>query len=783
MSPPTGARVSRPAGIVIGTLLLCVGIAVLAATSAEGAYYKMVACSGSNGIPSPGLSINTNTRSSTYPEGIFHLWNFCDGEGGDPPGDGSLIRIQEHKPNGQKGGYTAYGHLYMRAPSGVHFKSVGVYTRQPDSFNSGWRARVWIGSPYATAQIISVGEGLANVGGQGSPTSGFVGRPWPLEVFYDFDTVVFEMNCANTNGCSTDGTNTADFNGLDFIMADEQNARVAFTKTTTDFLSGKWVKGRHLATFDTSDVGTGVRRDRALIDGAEHWTLTRGCSVSSSARSGEWARTYQPCDGGPHHRAVSVETADLADGSHTLQACTQDFAQYQGLYGTGSESCAKRTVRTDNTTPGKPAGLEVMSENPERYVNRFGAKWSLPPNSGSPIKKAHYEVIDAKGEAVVDKQTINATNPTSIPDIHGPNAAAAYRVRVWLEDEVGNIGPAATVVVPRDTKPPAAPQNLAVATPATPRSVEGFDARWRNIHDSGSPITSAHYRIEDDRGATVVGKETLSGRDPESIQNLNTPRQQGSYALFVWLSDAEGNTGAPAKIPLSYSCVRSWASQGSALTAGLGEEAEPAIVARQGEGSTLRGVLYGPHGGVANAPLCIYGRVLTDPAPEFLGLAMTGPDGAYRFPVEAGPSRVITAIHRPGQRELTARALLETKVRPSFKLRRNVVRNKGVARFFGCIPGPHAENVVVVLQVKSGKAWRVFRRARPKPNGCYRMRYRFTQTPRPTVYIMRAQIRATGGYPYLRGNSRARRVRVVPSSSRARRLFRPAAAGGRPVSS
>lgn len=245
----------------------------------------------------------------------------------------------------------------------------------PTYLNSGWRARVWIGNCCATAQIFSVGKGLANVGGQGSPTSGFVGRPWPLEVFYDFDTVVFEMTCANTNGCSTDGTNTVDFNGPDFVMADDQDAKVSFTKTTTDFLSGKWVKGRHVATFDTSDIGTGVRRDRTLIDGAEHWTLTRGCSVSSSARSGEWARTYQPCDGGPHHRSVGVETADLADGSHVLAACTQDFAQYQGLYGTGSETCTKRTVRTDNTAPGAPANLQVSSANPERYLDRFGAKW------------------------------------------------------------------------------------------------------------------------------------------------------------------------------------------------------------------------------------------------------------------------------------------------------------------------------------------------------------------------------------------------------------------------
>jgi len=93
--------VNRPVLISLCLMLAATAMAVAFAATAHGAYYKMVACSGSNGIPSPGLSINTNTRSSTYPEGIFHLWNFCDGEGGDPPGDGSLIRTQLAQPGRQ----------------------------------------------------------------------------------------------------------------------------------------------------------------------------------------------------------------------------------------------------------------------------------------------------------------------------------------------------------------------------------------------------------------------------------------------------------------------------------------------------------------------------------------------------------------------------------------------------------------------------------------------------------------------------------------------------------
>ena len=207
----------------------------------------------------------------------------------------------------------------------------------------------------------------------------------------------------------------------------------------------------------------------------------------------------------------------------------------------------------------------------------------------------------------------------------------------------------------------------------------------------------------------------------------------------------------------------------SSLTAGLGERAKGALLVRQGQGSTLRGTLNGLGGLFANAPLCVFTRVVTDSDRQFLGIAMTGSDGGYQFAIGAGPSRDVTAIYRPDQRELSAHAALRTKVRPTFRLRRKVVRNKGFAIFKGAIPGPRNDRVVVILQVKSGKAWRVFRRYRTRASGRFVMRYRFTQTPTPTVYIMRAQVRAQSGYPYEQGNSRARRLRVVPSTSRARR--------------
>lgn len=83
----------------------------------------------------------------------------------------------------------------------------------------------------------------------------------------------------------------------------------------------------------------------------------------------------------------------------------------------GRESCDSRTIHTDSAEPGKPAELRVTSANPERYLDHFGAGFSLPPNQGSPIAKVHYDVVDAAGKTVMPEKVLSATNPTALSNI------------------------------------------------------------------------------------------------------------------------------------------------------------------------------------------------------------------------------------------------------------------------------------------------------------------------------------------------------------------------------
>ena len=519
----------------------------------------------------------------------------------------------------------------------------------------------------------------------------------------------------------------------------------------------------------------------------------------------------------------------------------------------------------DNSAPAAPGGLEILSSNPERYLDHFGARWTLPSDPGSPITKVHYNIVNAAGTVVVPEQTFSATNATKLEAIEGPAAAGDYRLRVWLEDAVGLSGPVSTVAIPRDTTPPAAPQSLrvtgpslghwnstvdlgwdnitdngspitavhykvldgsgqlvgaahsvtgagvealrsivappkrgqyrahvwledeegnigapasvplpldttppaapqglAVAAPATPRGSDGFDVRWYNISDDGSAIDAFHYQVLDETGRVVVGTHDVSGSNPQSISELDAPRAAGTYTLKVWLSDAEGNVGAPSEAPLAYSCVRSEAPGGKILTAGVGSERDSVLTVRQGHGSTVGGLLRSSNGPIAGAAVCVFSRVVTDAGREFVGTAMTRADGSYTFPVAAGPSRELAAVYRSEAREIEANATVLTRIRPVLRLRKKTVRNNHKAVFFGRIPGPHNDDVVVVLQVKSGKGWRAFRRYRTRGNGRFKVPYRFTQTRSRTTYVMRAQVRRTVGLPYLPGNSRQLKVRVLP---------------------
>ena len=406
----------------------------------------------------------------------------------------------------------------------------------------------------------------------------------------------------------------------------------------------------------------------------------------------------------------------------------------------------------------------MTSANPARYLPSFGARWQLPPNQGSPIAKVHYEVVNAAGEVVVPEQTFSATNPTELRRIEGP--AQARRL-----PPAGLARGRSRLQRPGDHRADP-PRHHAARRPAGPlgdragttsRAAEGFDLRWHNIVDTGSPIDAVHYQVLDGSGSVVVPTKTVSGEDVQAIAepgNAQRPRQLHPAPLA---HRRRGQRRRPRSAPpLAYDCVRSEVAGGTHLSAGFGGAGSE----DGGAGQRLdpqRQPAAASAKGIAGAPLCVFSHVVTDPGREFLGIAITDAAGDYRF---ADPSRAPRATSAsstaPTSASCSAEATLMTVVHPTFQIARKVVHNKHVARFSGEIPGPHNDQVVVVLQVRSGKGWRAFRRYRTREGGRFSVGYRFTRTVSPTRYVMRAQVRETAGYPYLQGNSPLLYLRVLP---------------------
>ncbi len=856
---PSHQPARRPVKIAVCLFALGFAVAILCAATAHAAYYKTLYCAAADGSGSPTLGARP---------GFFDFTDDCGTAYGDPAGTGGFLRLEENTTgtagNGDEASYSWW------PPAGTSIAAVSAYTRVPGLFNSGWRERFW-GEGYGGGEynVLMQGSGVPNEGINAPATSNFVYHAWPFGSYGNYKRLVFAMTCYRPAGCSREGWNAADANSIAITLDDTEAPHVNW-EGDSHVLAGDWVKGDNAIAWRESDVGSGLRFSRLKVDGATlsdgtiDYQANGGCRTGRSDANGEFARDFTPCTQGPYLRYYGLRTEELTDGAHQLQTCVQDFAQYQHLGEPASETCDARTIHVDNSAPGKPAALAIRSSNPARYLDHFGATFSLPPDSGSPIAKVHYRILGAANEVVVPEKTVTATNPTEVADIEGPAEAGAYHLqlwledsvgflgqpaevaiphdttppaapqglrvggsgtrwldqldlrwqnladdgspidvahyellgisgevvgpihtldaenvegveglaapaqrgdyeaRVWLSDEEGNTGAPASVPLPRDTTPPAAPQGLSITSPTTSRAADGFDVRWHDVADSGASIDAVHYRVLDGSGKVLVPTQTVTGANIEAIGELEAPREAGADTLQLWLEDEEGNVGAPATAPLAYECARSEASGGNRLSAGLGDRGEGEEVLHQGTGSTLHGRLTGDGGAVAGASICIFGRVATESAREFLGMAVSGPDGSYQFGVPAGPSRELSAVYRSGHREVSAEASLQTIVRPEFKAYRKVVYNKHSAQFSGTIPGPDNDRVVVVLQVKRGNGWLAFHRSRTSDGGHFTLPYRFTRTDVPTKYLVRAQVRAQAGYPYLQGNSKLLTLIVLP---------------------
>ena len=149
----------RTAPIALCLMLSCLALACLFAGEAKASYYRMVLCGANNGSNS--FQTATNTTSSQNPNGIFSLENHC-GPAPYPAGNNAFLRIAENQASGNAG-VNAYGSFSWSPPAYVAIAAAGGYTREPESFNDGWRGRFWLeGYEGSVRNVLMQGQGVEN---------------------------------------------------------------------------------------------------------------------------------------------------------------------------------------------------------------------------------------------------------------------------------------------------------------------------------------------------------------------------------------------------------------------------------------------------------------------------------------------------------------------------------------------------------------------------------------------------------------------------------------------
>jgi hypothetical protein len=211
--------------------------------------------------------------------------------------------------------------------------------------------------------------------------------------------------------------------------------------------TGAWSQGSLPLSLSSSD-NTGIASTKVYADGSLIAVLQRSCSYDQP----------RPCTDEPVGD-VGLPTAGLPDGLHTIAVGASDAA--------GNESLIARSqqLRVDNRPPAAPVGLAAVAS--ASAVNRFSATWSLPPDAGTPIVSARYEVC--QGGTCGAVQT--APQLTRLDDLALP-APGDATLRVWLVDGLGHERVAGGSVITL-TYQPLSPPESRTSSPTTQNPTPG----------------------------------------------------------------------------------------------------------------------------------------------------------------------------------------------------------------------------------------------------------------------------------------------------------------------
>ncbi len=545
-----------------------------------------------------------------------------------------------------------------------------------------------------------------------------------------------------------------------------------------DMLAGGWLRGDRRLGYRATDVGAGLKRTEALIDG--HPVLAHDHPCNAASIGGEWrATTMRPC---PTERVgyYPLSTRGFSDGPHNVGHCATDFA--------GNVNCLpERTVFIDNNPPAHPR--ELMLPGPEgwRRGNDFDPTW-IDPDQGpaSPIGGAYWRITGPagydSGAKFVAGHDINKLQNLFVP------RAGAYSLGVWLRDEAGNESASSVATVPLrfDDVPPGVAFEPAPAGGADSSQIR---AQLADAH-SGPASGEIHFRRLDSQVWTELPAKFQRGgsaADAELIARLPSDLGPGTYVFRADAVDGAGNTATTTRRAdgTEMTVRRVPGAPVAAVKRAEPVGAKTRIFARlrwRGHSGTdltvpfrvaarLSGRLLDSDGaGLAGRTL----RVVSRPSRGALGRAevervQTGPHGGFRLRLEPGTSRRVSVAFAGGRGLAGAsRRPLKLRVRGGAELHAappqlrtgEAVRFSGRVRTLGAPLPRRGKLVAIQYYEEAAKRWRPVLVTRSDHSGRFHARYRFRYVSGTARIRIRAAVLPEERWPYAPGASHPVLLRV-----------------------
>lgn len=546
-----------------------------------------------------------------------------------------------------------------------------------------------------------------------------------------------------------------------------------------EMLAGGWLRGERKLGYVASDIGGGLKRTEALVDGSP--VLAHDHSCNAILISGELrGTTMRPC---PTERIgyYPIYTQRYSDGPHNVSHCATDFA--------GNVSCLpERVVLIDNNPPVHPRELALAGGDDWRRSNDFDPAWVNPDQGpASPIGGASWRITgpagyDSGAKFVADRGL------SGLQNLFVPRAGA-YTLSVWLRDEAGNESASSAASLPLrfDDVPPGVAFEPSAAGDALPGQVT---AQIVDAH-SGPARGEIHYRRLDGQQWTELpakfqpadsaDRAELSARIPSDLG-------PGTYVFRADAVDAAGNTATTTRrADGTEMSVRKLAGD-PVLGVRRAESVrgKTRLFARLrwrrhsgneltipfGAAASISGRLLNADGaGLAGRTV----RVISRPSRGAFGKASVGQvetdgHGVFGLRLSPGTSRRVSVsfpgdsgLDRAERRPLTLRVRsgVELRVSPAQVHTGTSVGFRGRVRSAGA-PLPRRGKLVAIQYYESAaKHWRPILVVRSDHAGRFHAQYRFRYISGSARIRIRAVVLPEESWPYAPGASRSLVVRVT----------------------